>query len=493
VDFLADCLAQVPPEGQYPEIKDSLERNRAAIYQAVGGYLWQKELDLRGPLRQEVRAWLHQPAPAPGHTITYRVAQALTAVQLIDQLRQLLHTPGRLSVRDFREVLEDLLEAASGAEERAVSAIEELVPQVTRYMLSRRAQTTADSLLSLGNFFQHEGYWRAAREAYRSAQQLAPPGATRARAVIGEAAIEMDEGNYEAHDRRLELVLDAMNAGTLDPLTAGEALLQRGKVRYYRGLYGLALRDFARARAISLNFDKNLQSDASVYLGRVNYELAVATADRLRMNDALQLVLESKAIGGRVRRFFHLRWEALCKEWLGQHDDVINLRSEAAESSGSYPDVTHLWLDEGARLARDGDVIGAEGFLRRALYRFDHDMEYPKGTADAQRSLAQLYVAQQGTVGFAKALELSFASVLIYPYGGNAGTKQALALLRMLEGAMGGDDFLQHLRNAEEMWRSKQGPFSPLGRIVVDRQAVAKTFLKALKTDLPSSWADALL
>lgn len=134
-----------------------------------------------------------------------------------------------------------------------------------------------------------------------------------------------------------------------------------------------------------------------------------------------------------------------------------------------------------------------EELLRNALDLFARGMRYPKGTADTLRSLAQNYSSTGHTGDLARALEFSVASVLIYPYRGNQGTKITLALLRNLRTAMGEAEFLRQLRNAEERWKSKEGPFTFLGRFVLERRAVAAEFLKALKSHPPLLWEDSLL
>lgn len=501
VEYLYECLRSVCPSTatqlteqkswHHKSMRQCVYHEGKLVIRHVGEELWRKERNLLGPHGELVEQWLIEPLPATEGLVTARISQVPSYEAALKRVQAVLETSRGRLVPEAEVVLDQLLRAGERSIESAKRELKEWRPQVLESYISGESPS-ADTLLACAELLGRWGYWRDAKAIYRSVRDLALPGATKANAILGAAMMEMNEGNYEAHDRELSILFDMKDQVDLDPLTFGRACAQQGWVGMYQGRYHDAREHLTKAKAVGHQYDRQLEGHAAHFLGRVNYQSAVEMSDRQIMNVAVQHFLEAKVLRADEDPFDY-RWEALCKEWLGELDGLSYLREAAQERFGNTLGVAHLWLDEGRRLGQEGDLSRAEVFLRDAVDVFADVLRYPKGTADTLRSLAQVYFSSGQADNLMSALELSVASVLIYPYGGNRGTRDSLLLLTNLRTALEEGEFFRQLRKVEERWQCKDGPFAPLGRIVIDRHEVATGFLRVLKSGHPSFWANFLL
>lgn len=331
VGHLLWCLHLLQPSGTITSAgkeqedtrpsKWSIDRYRPSITKWIGELLWQKEVELVGLKAEDAEAWLCQPLPAPRETTSATIVQKVTLESQLRQAQEMLDVPGPMSQTRARAIINETLRTIKRSGESSQRTLGKLAPQLLTSLLDLASQS-AEDLLAWGEVIGRLAHWQEAKKMCRSARQIASSGATKAKAALAIAQIEKNEANYEAHAREVATVFDMTEEMDVPPLILGEAYRQRGWVRMYRGLYRLAVEDLTEAKLVGQRYDKVLETGARHFLGRVYYDLAVATSDKRRMNDALQEFLEVKALDEYATNPFYFRWEALCKEWLGELDEV---------------------------------------------------------------------------------------------------------------------------------------------------------------------------
>jgi tetratricopeptide (TPR) repeat protein len=329
--------------------------------------------------------------------------------------------------------------------------------------------------------------WEQSIALCREAEQaLGVASGRAAKAVCMAAEMFVCMGDFKAAQAELKRV-DKVYGLVIDDDTAAEVNRLMGWIEYFQGNLMQAKEQFEKCIEISKKTGvPEINHRIQHFLGRVYFDLSELTTQRELKYLRLQASKEyfergyeyDRRWGGELNWAYALMSKAQILQKNNQWSDVRKLWKQAKEHSRYEITVAiNVDLAEARLDLRDNVLEGPKSVAQEALNIWT-DRKYAEGVALALQILGEIAYRKNDT---GQALELYTAALCVYPFPDYSRSRLSVKMVDELSVSIlhhdGFESYQKLLQQIRENAKTKQGPFSCLDQIPVNRDADIENIL----------------